>query len=550
MAEMVVNSRVGGRSNATSFNLPKFFEGLPLGGRNGLLVAAAATVLALTAIIYFATRPSYKTLFSGLPEEEAGKIVGQLTKMNIPYELAAQGSTIQIPADKVYDVRLEMATMGMPKKTTGVGFEIFDQSSLIGMTDFMQRMNYQRALQGELAHTIESVEQVTHARVHLVLPKKSLFVSEEKDATASVVVELTRPLNSTQVDGIVHLIASSVEGLTENNVTLLDQKGNLIYAGKEESKDGRMQADESLSLQRRIEKSLEDRAQAMLDKVIGVAMSGISKSIVRITAELDLSQVERQEEKFDPDGQVTRSENLVTESSKGSFGVGGTPGVTPNDANKNTQSAASGSDQSRAIERETINYEISKTVNRVLLPVGTIKRLSIAVLVDGTYSSPAEGGEPVYKPRSEEEMAKLRKIIEQSVGFRSDRGDTIQVTNAPFEPLPLPPSERPQTFEDFVKTYWLQIVLGITILLMFFFVLWPLVRKLITPERLRDASGVPYSVSNLEKQLAAEGVGTLPGEKPLRIKIPDRNILLAKQMIAEHLEESREIIRGWLGQED
>ncbi|MBF0370422.1 MAG: flagellar M-ring protein FliF [Magnetococcales bacterium] len=531
-------------------SLNRFLEGLPLGGRNGIFVAVVAAILALTAIIWFATRPSYKVLFSGLPEDEAGRVVAQLGKMNIPYELTAGGSNIKIPEDKVYDTRLEMATMGMPKKGVGVGFEIFDETNLVGMTDFMQRMNYQRALQGELARSVESIEQVHSARVHLVLPKRSLFVSEEKEASASVVVELSSRLKSTQIDGIVHLIASSVEGLEESGVTLLDHKGNLIAGGKESPKDGRLPADETMALQKRIEKSLEDRAQAMLDKVIGVAASGISKSIVRITAELDLSRVERKEEIFDPEGQVARSEQTTAEASKGQFGAGGVPGVRPNDANDDGVAGGAGSAQSRDVERETVNYEISKTVNHILLPVGTIKRLSVAVLVDGTYQATEDGSPPVYQPRTDAEMEQLKKIIVQAVGFRTDRGDTIQVTNAPFESLPLPAVDKGMTAEEFLKTYWLQLVIGLITLALLFMVVRPLVDKLLAPEKTPDSSGVPLSVANLEAQLAAEGVGTLPTEGPVRVKIPDRNIQMTQQMIAEHLEESREILQAWLAQDD
>ncbi len=542
-------------TNAAAAELPpesplegftSFLERLPLSGRNGLIVAIIATVLAIATVIWYTTRPSYKVLFSGLPEQETGRVVDELTKNNIPYQVSLGGSTIEIPADQVYDVRLQLATMGMPKQNSGVGYEIFDGGSLIGMTDFMQRMNFQRALQGELSRTIESIAAVSSARVHLVLPKKSLFVSEEKVATASVVMELSRPLSTSQSDGIVHLVASAVEGLDQNNVTLIDHKGNLISGGKGGVQDGRLDADESMAMQRQVERSLEERAQAMLDKIVGISASGISKSIVRVTAELDMARIEQQKEEFNPEGQVARSEQFVTEASRGTFGVQGIPGVRPNDANDNTGTGASGSNQSRDVERETINYEISKTVEKTLLPVGTIKHLSIAVLVDTKYVLDEDGETLISEPRTDEDMEKLRKIVERAIGYKPDR-DTIEVTQVPFEPLVVSEAEGIKFWENPDFYFKLAVVLAVFLLLIV--VLKPMVERFLNPEKYGDTSGIPATIAALEEQLMAEGIGTLPTEQPMRTRVPDRNIKLTSQMIAEHEEEAREIIRSWMIQD-
>ncbi|MBF0414904.1 MAG: flagellar M-ring protein FliF [Magnetococcales bacterium] len=545
MAESATSASTSGKNETPAEAFTRFLENLPLGGRNGLIVAIIATVIALTAVIWFVTRPSYKVLFSSLPEAEAGRVVEELTKLNVPYQIGLGGTSIEVPADRVYNLRLEMATMGLPKKGTGVGFELFDQGNLVGMTDFMQRMNYQRALQGELARTIESIEAISKARVHLVLPKQSLFVTEERKATASVVMELKHPLNAKQAEGIVHLVAAAVEGLEESQVTLLDHKGNIVAGGKEVSKDGRMGADESMDMQKQVEKSLETRAQAMLDKIIGINASGISRSIVRITADLDLSRVERQEEIFNPDGQVARSEQVTNENSKGEFGSSGTPGVRPNDANDKAGAGSSGSNQTRNVERETINYEISKKVEKTLLPVGTIKRLSIAVLVDAKMEKPEKGdGPPQYVKRTDDELKNLKKIVEQAVGFRSDRGDTIEVSESPFAPLVSAEEEGTPFWKN--PSFWLQVGFGAIILLVLFVVLRPMVQKLMENELTADTSGVPAAVAELEEQLLNEGIGTLPTEQPIRMRVPDRNIKLTSQMINEHVEDAREIIRSWL----
>ncbi|MEO5340455.1 MAG: flagellar M-ring protein FliF [Magnetococcus sp. MYC-9] len=526
----------------------RFMSQLPLGGRNGLLVAIGATLLALSVMIWFATRPAFKVLFSGLPQEEAGRIVEQLNKMKVPYQIGPGGTSVDVPADRVYDLRLELATQGLPKQGNGVGFELFDKGNLVGMTDFVQRMNYQRALQGELARTIESIAAVHTARVHLVLPKPSLFVTEARPATASVVMEMSRPLQPKQVEGIVHLVATAVEGLEESNVTLLDGKGNLIAGGRTTAKDGRLGADETLTMQQQVEKGLEDRAQAMLDKVIGVGPSGVSKSIVRITAELDLSRTERQEEIFDPAGQggVPRSEQSVNENSRGDFGVGGTPGVRTNDANDAAKTGGSGSTQARTTERDTINYEISKTINKTLLPVGTIKRLSVAVLVDTPEESPT-GDKTGNKKRSEEEMNRLQKIVERAVGFDGKRGDTIEMASVPFERMPTTEDTAPRFWQS--PEFWLQIALAIAILTLLLVVLKPMIEEFLTGERMAEPTGIPAAVAELDQQLMAEGVGAMPSEQPLRLRVPDRSIKMTQQMIAENPEEAREIIRGWMAQD-
>lgn len=520
-----------------------FLERLPLNGRNGLIVAIIATILALTTVIWYTTRPSYKVLFSGLPEQETGRVIEELTKTNVPYRLSLGGSTIEIPTDKVYDVRLELATLGLPKQNSGVGYEIFDSGGLIGMTDFMQRMNFQRALQGELSRTIESIVSVSSARVHLVLPKKSLFVSEEKVATASVVMELSRPLSVKQSEGIVHLVSSAVEGLDENNVTLIDHKGNLIAGGQGGDEGGRMDSDKTMAMQRSVERSLEERAQAMLDKIVGISASGISKSIVRVTAELDLARIEQQKELFNPDGQVARSEQFVTEASRGVFGVQGIPGVRPNDANDQAGPGGTGSNQSRDVERETINYEISKTIEKTVLPIGTIKHLSIAVLVDTKYVLAEDGETLVSEKRTDDDMANLKKIVERAIGYKADR-DTIEVTQVPFEPLVVGEADGAKFWEDPDFYFKLAVVLAVFMLLMF--VLRPMVNKFLSPEKYGDTSGVSAAVAALEEQLLAEGIGTLPTEQPMRSRVPDRSIKLTSQMIEEHTDEAREIIRSWM----
>ncbi|MGN7611678.1 flagellar basal-body MS-ring/collar protein FliF [Magnetococcales bacterium HHB-1] len=547
MAEMPPGGMGASQTSASGggggFSLTQFLKGLPLKGTNGIIFASLATVVVLATIIWFSTRPSYQTVFSQVPEAEAARIVDELTKKNIPFELKGTNSiSIMVPADRVRDVRMELATQGLLNKQSGVGFEIFDNTSMISMTDFMQRMNYQRALQGELQRTIESIAAVEKARVHLVLPQRSMFVSENKEASASVIVNLLKPLSTAQADGIVHLVSAAVEGLTEETVTLLDHKGQILAGGKEKATDGRMRPDDAMGLQRQKELTLEKRAQDMLEKLVGK-----DRSIVRITADLDFSRVEETNETFDPDGQVARSEQSVNENSRGRFGVGGVPGVQPNNPNSGAAVDVSGSDQSRNVEKETTNYEISKKVSKTIHSTGDIKRLSISVLVDGTYTPAGVNKPRVYQARSKEEMAVIEESVRNAVGFDSGRGDTITVKSSPFEPTRIPDPPAGINFWE-EPEFYIQLLMGLVILALLFFILRPMIAKLLIPEP-DDEEGLPRTVAELEEQLMAEGVGSLPAEEGLKKPI-DPDIQKAQQMISDHLEEAREILRSWMGQDE
>ncbi|OSM01456.1 putative flagellar M-ring protein FliF [Magnetofaba australis IT-1] len=516
-----------------------------------MLIASVATVLALAAIIWFATRPSYKVLFYNLPEAETARVMEQLAALGIPHELGAGGTTIRIPENMIHTTRLEMAKAGMPKTTEGQGFELFDTQSLMGLTDFMQRMNYQRALQGELQRTIESIQAVEKARVHLVLPKESNFtaIRGDEQSSASVQLTLNQQLTASQVAGIVHLVAGSVKNLDETKVTVIDHKGKILAGGEEDDLGGAMASDKALKLKRHYEKEKTDKIKTMLDRLLGP-----DTSIVRVDVELDLEKRQRQEEIYDPEGAVPLSTQNVEENSNGVFGTGGVPGVIPNDPNQTATTGASGSSQTRSVNKETINYQNSKTVRTIQEGVGTIKKLSVAVLVDGTYETPAADkdgnvGEPVYKPRTQEEIDMLKRVVEKTVGFDTDRGDAIEVTSTAFKPLPPPKEqENPWLSREFQLEMAKYAALALLVFLLVFFVLRPLVKKLLLPEEVEDDK-LPGAVAELERQLMAEGVGATPSDQPGKLMVPDRTLQLAQQMIGEHLEEAREVLRSWMQQD-
>jgi flagellar M-ring protein FliF len=355
-----------------------------------------AFVVVVISLGVWSSRPQYGTLFANLDPADGSAIVDQLRSQKIPYKVADGGRTIQVPEDKVYETRLSMAGNGLPG--SGTGYEILDTNKL-GWTDFMQKFQYRRALEGEIARTIQTLQEIQAARVHLVTPEPSLFIAEEKQATASVVLRL-KPgarLSAAHVQGIVHLVSSAVEGLGTDNVTIIDTAGNLLSRPSSDPLLGAT-ADQ-ISLARGMEEGLTNKVQSLLETVLGPG-----KSAVRISAEMDFQKAERTVESYDAENPVIRSEE--------------THNQTGTDGSKN--------------ESSTTNYEISKTVEHVVAPTGQIRRLTASVFVDGTYRALPKG-QKEYVPRSPEEMQKFQNIIKTALGFDAKRGDQLTVESIAFD---------------------------------------------------------------------------------------------------------------------
>jgi len=363
-------------------------------------------------------------LFANLAQDDASSIVSWLKEHKIPYEIQGGGGSVYVPSDQVYETRLELAGSGLPQGG-GVGFEIFDKQSL-GITDFVQKVNYLRAMQGELSRTIVSLSPVAAARVHLALPQKRLFKSQQQPATASVVVKLVNGarLQESQVRGIVNLVAGSVEGVEPEYVTVVNAAGKVLSKRPEEGLDGPMTPG-MLEYQRAVERQMEKRAQDMLDRALGT-----DNSLVKVTAVLDFSQVSKIEELYDPKSAVPRSEQTQEQKEIGAGGVGGVPGVQSN-LGGGTASGGSSSPSS-SNSAETTNYEISKVVNRTVAPVGTVKHLSVSVLVSDVMAEASDGGEKKLEPRSEQELRTIEKMVQSALGIDSGRGDQINVVSMPF----------------------------------------------------------------------------------------------------------------------
>ncbi len=478
-----------------------------------VLLALAGSVAGLIAIALWTQQPDMQVLFSNLSTEDASSIVDKLKELKVPYEMSGGGTTVLVPSAQVHDLRLQLAGQGLPHGG-GIGFEIFDRSTL-GMSEFVQKLNYRRALQGELARTVAQMPGVERARVHLAIPERRLFSTEHDRPRASVVVSLHNGqlLSKGQVQGIVHLVASSVEGLQARDVTIVDGQGRLLSSTAADDSTGLTGS--QLEYQQTLEKDTETRIQTMLERIVGA-----NKAVVRVSSVLDFRKVETTEERFDPNGQVVRSEQRGQEKSSGVNGAsGGVPGVQSNVPPGTEQEAAQTSSSASQTKNETVNYEISRTVSRIVEPTGTIKKLSVAVLVDGTYevAKPAEGdktttGESTrkYIPRSAEEMTRIEEIVKKAMGYSAERQDQVEVVNIQFgfgeesQPTGTETVAEPQKLWAPYVRYG---VGGLLFLLLLFFVVRPLLTMLAaspTSSASAETLSLPASVSQVEASLGGK----------------------------------------------
>jgi flagellar M-ring protein FliF len=345
------------------------------------------------------------------------------------------------------------------------------------MTEFVQKLNYQRALQGELARTISQLGGVEQARVHLVIPEKSLFKDAEKPPTASVVLKMkgSGSLRESEVQGIIHLVAASIEGMDPDNVSVIDQKGKVLSRGVSQDQNGKMTS-AMLDTQRNFEKGTEDRLQSLLDRVVGPG-----KSVARVSATFDFKQVEKFEERYDPESAAVRSEQRSEEKNGAGSAVSGVPGVQTN-LGRTTPgaNAAGGSGGSRS--DETLNYEVSRMTARIIEPVGSLAKISVAILVDGKYDGAGKEGaaKAKYAARSPEELQKIEALVKSAVGFNGDRGDQVTVANIPF----LDTSEEPQpAYKEMlnspvVGSLLKNVLIGVAFLGVLFLVIRPMMKSI------------------------------------------------------------------------
>lgn len=492
-------------------------------------------------MIMLMNRTEYQTLYSNLAAEDASRVVKTLDAQKVSYKLAEGGSAILVPEDKVHQMRLAVAGEGNIMGQ-GVGFEIFDEVK-VGLTDFVQKINYQRALQGELARTISEFPVVDTVRVHLVIPQRSLFIEEQQKPSASVVLKLKdgRRMESKDVNAIVNLVTMAIEGLTKERVSITDTAGKTLYQPEEE---GSLYGMTNAQFEHRMvtQQNLERRIEELLMPVIGAG-----RVIAKVNANMDFSQKTIRKELYDPDVAVVRSESRMEEQTQGTANLeSGVPDVNF----RGDGLADSTSTQSSNREQRQTNYEINKEEQNIIGSVGDISRLTVAVIIDGTYTRNESTGEMTFVPRTTEELRNIRQLVSNVVGYDSARGDTIEVSNIPFG---APEVEGPQNVAQMLADYALRLgkpfLNALLIFLFLLIVVRPVIMALIRPkvegEMLEELAGLPMG----EERLAlVESDDDELDAMAILEKIEDIKAH-AMHLCEQNMDQAMGIIRSWMKEE-
>lgn len=398
--------------------------------RLAIMATVAVGLIAAFALIAIkASSPALSPLYTNLAPEDSAKIASELGKLGVPYDVDANGSVIRVPSERVLRLRMTMAQVGLPSNGSVVGYEIFDKSETFGSSNFVLNVNMLRALEGELARTIGSFNQVESARVHLVVPKRELFTREKQDPSASVALKLrgAQELSKQEVAAITNFVAAAVPGLKPSHVTVVDNNGRLLARG-----DGQDTVGAIATATEEYRVAYENRTREMIEELIGKIV-GPGKVKVQVAADINFDRVVIDSEKFDPEGQVARSVQSTSGTENSSENEGKDSVTVANQLPGAQNGGHGGSTSKRNNEKsdEITNYEISKVTQKQVKEGGSINRLSLAVLVDGTYTEDATG-KKVYSPRSDEELKRLETLVRSAIVFDEKRGDTVQVVNMPF----------------------------------------------------------------------------------------------------------------------
>jgi len=535
------------------------------------IAAMVAVTIALVAFFGFlilrVTAPQMTPLYTDLTYEDSAAIVKELERQGIPYELRNDGNIVMVPKDRVARLRMSLAGSGLPKGG-GIGYEIFDRSDALGTTSFVQNVNNLRALEGELSRTIRSLDSVLAARVHLVMPERPLFSRDKVEPSASIVLKVRGTLDAPQVRAIRHLVASAVNGLKPQRVSIVDEAGRLLADGTANDENGgEVTADE-----RRIafEKRLREQVETIVSSVVGPG-----RARVQVSADFDFNRVTQTSDKFDPEGRVVRSSQTREESSAtgerenqvtvGNEIPGGGNQQRPQQQQQQggPEGNANPRDQSRKTE-EIVNYEISKTTKTEVMEGGRINRISLAVLVDGTYGK-NDKGEVTYQPRSKEEMEQIGALVRSAIGFDQKRGDQVEVVNLRFAEMPATPITEPTgwlaalqfTKDDIMRAIELGVMglLGLVVMLM---VVRPLVRRVLAPEIRALAApvlGIAEGDADAKAEAEAEAVKAEQSHAAKMIDIAQvqgqvhaQSVQKVGDLADKNPNEAVSIIRQWLNE--
>jgi len=563
MAIVAQEERSGTGTRVVSPKLPGFAP--TPGGRNMvLMIGVAAVAAAIAGVWMWGQKPEYRVLFSNFSDRDGGAIVASLQQMNVPYKFAEGGGAILVPEAQVHDARLKLASQGLPKGGN-VGFELMENQKL-GVSQFLEQVNFQRALEGELARSIQSVAAVQAARVHLALPKNSVFVRDQQKPTASVLLNLHpgRSLDPQQVSAIVHLVASSVPELSPKNVTVVDQSGNLLSEnGKQAGANG---LDPSqLKYVQELQQSIARRIESIITPIVGT-----NNVRAEATADVDFSTTEQAAETYKPNqgtSPATVRSQHSSEAQNGGQNASGVPGAlsnqppTPSTAplaaapGGAASSAASGS-----VQRDsTVNYEVDKTIQYVQQPMGGIKRLTVAVVVN--YKQVLDkSGKLAPRPLTDAEKEQITNLVKEAMGYNKDRGDSLNVVNSPFagmekEAVPETPLWKQPEMFALAKEAGRYVLIAIAILFLYFKLLKPMLNKLTSKEEAAVPHAAPAlaeidSQGNPVPQVAVT-VADMDddGEDEMgapQISTYQRRLEAAKKMAKENPKVVANVVKEWI----
>lgn len=529
---------------------------LPVKSRIGLAVGVAALIAVLAALTLWSSQGDYKVLYANLSDKDGGAIIAQLSQMNVPYRYTEGGGAILVPADKVHDLRLKLASAGLPKGSV-VGFELMD-GARFGQTQFQERLTFQRGLEGELTRSITAMPSVQNARVHLALPNQNGFFREQQKPSASVMLSLYpgRTLDRAQVAGIVHLVSSSVPEMNPKAVSVLDQTGTLLSGAQDNASGAGLDA-QQLQYVNQIEAGYTKRILDILEPVVGR-----DNLRAQVTADVDFSQTESTSEEFrpnqGPDAQATVRSMQSTEQS-GSQGAGpsGIPGAASNQPPVAATAPVTGAAQplqaaqgagaqgnSNTSRSAVTNYEVDKTVKVTRNATGTVKRLNAAVVVNHITKTDAKG-KTTTVPLGAAELENLNTLVRESIGFKQDRGDSVKVINAPFKIEAAPKDEtplwkQPQTV-DLLRAAVVPVSLALVALVIVFVLIRPALKAALTPPVLPESRNPALAVVDDEEKLPAE-------PELLRIESPkvSAHLASARHFAKDNPSAVANIVRGWV----
>jgi flagellar M-ring protein FliF len=539
-------------TDSTSASLTRLLFGMPNQQKLGLIVAVAATVALLAGLFLWGQTPDYRVLYANLSEQDGGAVIEALQQQNISYKFS-EGGTLMVPADKVHEIRLQMAAKGLPKGGT-VGFELMENQKF-GTSQFLEQVNYQRALEGELARSVETLASVASARVHLAIPKQSVFVKEQQKPSASVVLALYagRTLDAGQVNAIVHLISSSVPNMPAQAVTVVDQTGTLLSSARDGGAEQVMDATQ-LKYVRQIEHDYVKRIEDIL-----IPITGPQNVRAQVTASLDFSQIEQTAETFKPNqppNQAAVRSLQTLETLNGTTGTGGVPGALSNQppipatapiVNPASAVVATGGGNSSTHKELTTNYEVDRTIQHTKLPEGNIKRLSIAVVVNNP-STTDKDGKVTSRPYTAAEQAQISALIKDTVGFDAKRGDSLNLLNTAFnekqEVIPETPIWKQPDNIAMVKDLFKYLVIAGGIAFLLFGIIKPAFKTIITQSAAQEASAAAYSQ-------APHSPGGATGQYAAQqaTNSYEDNLQLAKQLAKDDPKIVATVVKEWVNKE-